>query len=100
MAAAVRLAFPSAPPSGGAAEWLSLVEPEELRSALADIEAEWRRGLADDRVEVTEPYFQDSVKGLRDAREKRSLEVLKDDLGDDEKLREMGERLRSLRPKY
>jgi DNA primase len=101
MARAVRSAFPEGPPKGRPAEWLGLVEPDEVRTTLANVEAEWTRGLADDRVEVTEPFFQDSVEGLRDSREKRRLQSLKDDLGDeaglDDKLRALNdsERLRS-----
>jgi DNA primase len=100
MAAAIQRAFPKGLPKGPARDWLHVVEPEELRVGLSDIEVAWRRALADDRVEVTEPYFKDAVRKLHESRETRNLESLKGGLDDDAKLREFSDRLKSMRPKY
>jgi DNA primase len=96
MALAIRGAFPTKPPVGKPAEWLSQIEPAVIRDELANIEMEWRIRLADDRIDP-DRELEGAIALLKKKREERKLQELKKGT-DDATLREINKRLKALRP--
>ncbi len=89
LAAAISAAF-GEPPKGAAAGWLHLIEPEDLRQFLVDIEM-----AKEDQMNV--PFVDETIALLRHKRRERSVQDLKNTPDGDEKLKLIQERLRDLK---
>ncbi|MEJ5169695.1 MAG: DNA primase [Fimbriimonadales bacterium] len=96
LARALAASFQSGPPEGNPAAWMALVEPEEQRRAFADLVLEHQTKAAAGQIPETIPedFFLDALRRLNLARQKRQIQQLKSQELDDEKLRELAERLK------
>lgn len=99
MASAILAAFPSAPPSGPAREWIGAIEEPEMRSRLADIEFFSGYRAAGKLIEdaSSEDALEGAISTLRRQREERKIGEIKVGEPSDERLANIMDRLKNLK---
>jgi DNA primase len=92
LSGAIQRAFASSPPSGPAAEWLHLIEPEELRDSFGLLEEHFHGQL----LNVTQ--VEQAVEKLRERLTDRKLQEIRTETVDDKDRQAYLLRLRQRRP--
>jgi len=92
LSTAIALTFPTAAPSGEVSQWLSNIEPERLRSILADIEEDLRGDM------LKEDYITESIVKLREKATLQKTTATRPLLDSDEERQKYLEQLKKLKP--
>ena len=92
LSAAIALTFPTTPPSGEVSQWLGNLEPERLRSILADIEEDLRGDM------LKEDYITESIVKLREKATLQKTTAARPLLDSDEERQKYLEQLKKLKP--
>jgi len=96
LAKALAASFQDGPPEGAPAAWMARIEPEEQRQAFADLVLEHQAKASAGQIPETipEPFLLDALRKLSVARQRRQIQQLKGQELDDDRLRELAERLK------
>jgi len=96
LAKALDASFREGPPEGAPAAWMARIEPEEQRQAFADLVLEHQAKASAGQIPETIPeaFLLDALRKLSLARQRRQIQQLKGQELDDDRLRELAERLR------
>ncbi|MCX7800430.1 MAG: DNA primase [Fimbriimonadales bacterium] len=93
---AIVVAFPQGIPDADPKVWMAQIEPEELRQEFADLVVDHQTKASARQIPdaIPEEFLLDALERLNASRQRRQIQRLKEEGLDDERLRELAERLK------